>query len=42
MLCRFATGLPSICAVNDAFWQQVFNFRQAESCPVPGPSVSHT
>ena len=42
ILCRFATELPSICAENDAFWQQVFNFRQAESCPVPGPSVSHT
>ncbi len=42
MLCHFATELPSICAVNDAFWQQPFDFRRTESCPVPPSSLSHT
>ena len=32
-LCRFATELPSICAVNDAFWQQAFDFRPAAVLP---------
>lgn len=36
---HFATELPPVCAVNDAFWQQLFDFRRPEPCPVPSPSV---